>query len=140
MDACSNLSERTTPELRAEWEQLFGQPPPVRTSREFLIGNLSWRRQANEHRVLGKAFNRRAERFLKENEDKRGQQRTLHTAMRPGTRLFREWRGETHEVTILEKGFAWRGERYRSLSRIASEITGSRWSGPRFFGLLGTER
>ena len=55
--------------------------------------------------------------------------------MKPGLRLVREWRGETHTVLVLEDGFEWNGERRRSLSVIAREITGTRWSGPRFFGL-----
>ena len=55
--------------------------------------------------------------------------------LKPGLRLVREWRGETHTVLVLEDGFEWNGERRRSLSAIAREITGTRWSGPRFFGL-----
>jgi hypothetical protein len=47
----------------------------------------------------------------------------------------REWRGETHDVLVLEDGFQWRGQRWRSLSAIAREISGTHWSGPRFFGL-----
>jgi hypothetical protein len=56
--------------------------------------------------------------------------------MQPGVRLMRDWNGETHSVQVLEKGFAWRGKTYSSLSAIAQHITGARWSGPRFFGLL----
>ncbi len=55
--------------------------------------------------------------------------------MKPGMRLVREWRGETHDVLVLEDGFEWNGQRRRSLSAIAREITGTQWSGPRFFGL-----
>src|SRR6185503_18127545 len=52
-----------------------------------------------------------------------------------GTRLVREWNGKTHHVDVVESGFVWNGGRYRSLSAIAREITGARWSGPRFFGI-----
>jgi DUF2924 family protein len=55
--------------------------------------------------------------------------------LKPGTRLIREWRGETHEVSVVEDGFTYRGSRYQSLSEIARLITGTRWSGPLFFGL-----
>ncbi len=55
--------------------------------------------------------------------------------LKPGLRLVREWRGETHDVLVLEDGFEWNGQRRRSLSAIAREITGTRWSGPLFFGL-----
>ncbi len=55
--------------------------------------------------------------------------------VKPGLRLVREWRGETHTVLVLEDGFEWNGKRRRSLSAIAREITGTQWSGPSFFGL-----
>jgi hypothetical protein len=55
--------------------------------------------------------------------------------MQPGAVLVREWRGISHQVSVLEKGFSFRGKRYRSLSEVAREITGTRWSGPLFFGL-----
>ncbi len=54
-----------------------------------------------------------------------------------GTRLVREWNGALHEVEVLEDGYLWRGEQTRSLSAIARAITGTKWSGPRFFGLKG---
>jgi hypothetical protein len=53
----------------------------------------------------------------------------------PGTRLIREWHGVTHEVTIEESGYRWKNKQFRSLSKIAQAITGTHWSGPRFFGL-----
>jgi Protein of unknown function (DUF2924) len=55
--------------------------------------------------------------------------------VRPGAVLVREWCGISHQVSVLEKGFCFRGKRYRSLSGVAREITGTRWSGPLFFGL-----
>ena len=55
--------------------------------------------------------------------------------IRPGTVLGREWNGEMHRVAVLAEGFAWNGNTYPSLSKIAFAITGTRWNGPRFFGL-----
>jgi hypothetical protein len=55
--------------------------------------------------------------------------------IKPGTRLIRQWDGQTHQVTVAEEGFEYKGERYKSLSEIARLITGTRWSGPLFFGL-----
>jgi hypothetical protein len=55
--------------------------------------------------------------------------------LKPGTSLIREWRGQTHRVTAMDEGFIWNGGSYNSLSEIARAITGTRWSGPRFFGL-----
>ena len=57
------------------------------------------------------------------------------TRLAKGSKLFREWHGETHEVLVLDKGFAWRGETYQSLSAIARAITGAHWNGWAFFGL-----
>ena len=55
--------------------------------------------------------------------------------LRPGTWLTRHWHGKVHQVVILESGVEYRGKNYASLSAVAREITGARWSGPRFFGL-----
>ena len=57
------------------------------------------------------------------------------SSVRPGTLLVREWDGVLHRVMALEQGFAWNGTSYRSLSEVARAITGTRWNGPRFFGL-----
>jgi Protein of unknown function (DUF2924) len=60
---------------------------------------------------------------------------TRLSQLKPGTRLMREWRGRTYEVSVLDDGFSWQGTDYRSLSAIARKITGTAWSGPLFFGL-----
>jgi hypothetical protein len=57
--------------------------------------------------------------------------------IKPGTRLIRDWRGQPHCVTVLENGYEYAGKRYPTLSQIARLITGTRWSGPLFFGLRG---
>jgi len=59
----------------------------------------------------------------------------MRPRLKPGTRLMREWRGQSHEVLVLDEGFSWQGMHYRSLSAIARQITGTAWSGPLFFGL-----
>lgn len=56
--------------------------------------------------------------------------------IKPGTKLLREWDGSTHEVLVTDKGFVWNGATYGSLSAVAMAITGAKWSGQRFFGLL----
>jgi hypothetical protein len=55
--------------------------------------------------------------------------------LRPGTMLGREWNGQMHRVAVLTEGFAWNGKTYRSLTKVAFAITGTRWGGPKFFGL-----
>lgn len=60
---------------------------------------------------------------------------SILTQIRPGVEIVRVWKEETHRVVVVEGGFLYRGDHYRSLSVIARKITGTRWSGPRFFGL-----
>ena len=60
---------------------------------------------------------------------------TQTRSFKPGTKLIREWKGKVHEVVIAGSTYIWAGQHYRSLSQIARAITGTRWSGPRFFGL-----
>jgi hypothetical protein len=81
-------------------------------------------------RLLGKA-----------NEGRGVKPKPRRSRLARGSKLFREWHGETHEVLVLDKGFAWRGESYPSLSAIAGAITGAHWNGWVFFGLkrLGKE-
>ena len=57
------------------------------------------------------------------------------TELKTGTILMREWNGRPHRVTVMDEGFAWNGRTYDSLSKIALAITGTKWNGPRFFGL-----
>jgi hypothetical protein len=57
--------------------------------------------------------------------------------LQPGTTITREWRGAQHEVQVIDGGFVHAGTTYESLSEVARAITGARWSGPRFFGLVG---
>ena len=61
------------------------------------------------------------------------------TQVKIGTRLLREWQGVSYEVTVLEDGVHYQGQRYRSLSQVAQVITGAKWSGPLFFGLKKTD-
>jgi hypothetical protein len=64
----------------------------------------------------------------------------IPTRTKPGTRIFREWRGESHEVIVTEAGYEYRAVGYGSLSAVARKITGVRWSGPAFFRLKITRR
>jgi len=68
-------------------------------------------------------------------KDESPQRRRQCVVLAPGTRLIREWNGQTIAVDVGEKGFVWEDRTYRSLSEIAREETGAHWSGPRFFGL-----
>ncbi len=135
----AELETLARPELRARWDRAFGQPAPKWASRDLLLRALAHHLQEQAEGGLSKAALRR----LAELADPKingGRARPAAPRPRPGTRLIREWRGEVHRVNVIEGGFDYRGEHYASLSRIAREITGTRWSGPLFFGLRKTIR
>ena len=115
--------------MRSRWHQIFHAPPPPKLSRDLLIRAIAYHLQEEEQGGLDLRTKRRL----------LSPARTLETdggvSLKPGTKIIREWHGRTHRVTVLETGFDYAGRRYRSLSRIAREITGTRWSGPSFFGL-----
>ncbi len=123
--------------LRTEWLRLYRAHPPKRVARDLLVLGVAWKIQEQAHGGLGAATKRRLADLAKTMEQDGDLVRSRVARLKPGAKLIREWRGETHTVIVLEDGFEWRGKRWRSLSVIAHEITGSHWSGPRFFGLNG---
>ena len=116
------------------WRVLYGTAPPSHISRPILVRAIAYRMQ---ERIFGglKSATRRLLQRVAEEARAGGTVRAPTRVLKPGTRLLREWQGVTHEVIVLEDGVLFRGKRYRSLSEVARVITGSRWSGPRFFGL-----
>ena len=120
-------------ELRKEWRRLYRSQPP-RLSRDLLVRAIAYRIQELRHGGLSKATRRKLAALVQARSDgaiaPEGAQK-----IRAGARLVREWNGRTHTVMVEEEGFTYAGRGYRSLSAIAREITGARWSGPRFFGL-----
>jgi len=128
-----SLQDLTASELRNHYQCLFKQLPPRHASQAFLRCNIAWYIQAKEqgHAPLGLrttlidqlqttlGINSRKPKFTQ------------------GTRLIREWQGTVYEVTVTDSGYVWEGRTYKSLSPIATSITGTRWSGPRFFGIKG---
>ncbi len=121
--------------LRAEWRRLYRSHPPRHIRRDLLVLAIAWKLQEKVYGGLTAAQKRRLAGIAE--ELKKGGDLSAGPAIRlkPGLRLVREWRGETHNVLVLEDGFEWNGQRRRSLSAIAREITGTRWSGPLFFAL-----
>ncbi len=129
------LAELDTARLRREWRRLYRSHPPLHIRRDLLVLAIAWKLQERVHGGLTTAQKRKLA-GIAEDLGKNGDLSVNRAIrMKPGMRLVREWRGETHTVLVLEDGFEWNGERRRSLSAIAREITGTRWSGPLFFGL-----
>jgi hypothetical protein len=126
------LPSLTQEQLRERWQQLFKQVAPnvpLPLLRKLVAQRL-------QERYLG------ALPVLVVRELERGAspgsavpRKAPSPSLTPGTRLVREWNGKTIAVEVREEGFVWEDRSYRSLSRIAKEVTGAHWSGPRFFGL-----
>jgi hypothetical protein len=119
-------------ELEEQWRALCGSEPPRHGSREFLIRAVAYGIQAQ---AFGGLDAKTLHLLRKANGPNGGRPRPRRSRLGKGSKLYREWHGETHEVLVLDKGFAWRGETYPSLSAIAHAITGAHWNGWAFFGL-----
>jgi hypothetical protein len=123
--------------LRARWHTVFRRRAPAHLPRHLLFRVLAYRLQVDRlgdlddgtKRLLDRPDGPAAvgKRAIQRGRDKRD--------LRPGTLLVREWKGEQQRVMVLPEGFAWKDKTYPSLSKVAFAITGSRWNGPRFFGL-----
>lgn len=115
--------------LVARWAEVFGRVPPANLSVQLLRAGIAYELQAKQ---FG-SFSGRSREALKRLQSSP----TSRPARRPraGVQLMREWNGVTHIVAIVDDGFLYRDRTFKSLTAIAFEITGARWSGPRFFGL-----
>ena len=116
-------------QLVARWIELHGTAPPRTLTPDLLGRGIAYEIQVRELGGLN-AVEKRA--LIKKGA--RPEARMSKT-LKTGTRLYRVWRGVTQEVLVSDSSYSWRGNSYGSLSEVARAITGTRWSGPRFFGL-----
>jgi hypothetical protein len=114
--------------LRRRWRVLFGRTPPAGLSKNLLGRMLAWRLQ---EQAFG-GLDRESLKFLDGLARHGGSPRRR---LKPGTVLVRDYHGQRHTVTVAADGFEWQGTTYASLSAIARAITGTSWSGPRFFAV-----
>jgi hypothetical protein len=135
------LKGKTVRELKTEYESLTSTPAP-NNSRVWLEQRLAYRIQELAFGGLSKPVIRLLDALADEVEGKKVRRSVISDSRNPvtGTRLVREWDGTEHVVTVLTDGFDWQGRRYKSLSAIARDITGTRWNGYRFFGLRELKR
>lgn len=123
-------------ELLGLWQKLYRKAAPQGMRRELLVPFLAYRIQENAYGGLKTSTGAELRRIAQYLDRPKGSAEIrARTRIKSGTRLIRRWRGETHEIVVADAGYEYRGTTYRSLSKIACKITGTRWSGPAFFGL-----
>jgi hypothetical protein len=128
------------PELLALWRELFAQPAHPRLRRNLMIPILAYRIQEQAYGGLKSSTHIRLQKLAANLEQNRKAPLLLTPQLKPGTKLLRQFQGQMHEVLVADEGFEYRGKRYESLSEIARQITGTRWSGPLFFGLKKSQK
>jgi hypothetical protein len=130
--------------LRARWQSVFQRPAPPHLTRHLLFAVMAYRIQADRYgdfdqttgQVLDRTESKEAGPVTSARLASFDQKRTKLT---PGTILVREWDRRSQRVMVMADGFAWNGQTYDNLSKVAFAITGTKWNGPRFFGLRDKE-
>ena len=130
--------------LRSRWQSVFRRPAPAHLTRHLLFSIIAYRLQADRfgdlvhetRQVLGRTVAKEAGPVTSARLANLDRKRT---ELNPGTVLVREWDRRSQRVMVMADGFAWNGRTYESLSKVAFAITGTRWNGPRFFGLRDKE-
>ncbi len=121
--------------LKDKWRALYGVDPPHQISRAFTRRALAYRIQEKSFGGLKPATRQLLMQFAHDGAAARTPVAAPSRTVKDGAVLVREWRGISHQAKVLEDGILFRSKRYKSLSEVARVITGSRWSGPLFFGL-----
>lgn len=118
-------------ELRTLWHSTFRAPPPLAFTKDLIARFICWHMQEQALGGLDQNITKLLDGLVRGDKPRANHFRRL----RPGTVLVREYRGERHTVTVVSDGYVWRDDTYTSLTTIARTITGTAWSGPRFFGV-----
>jgi DUF2924 family protein len=134
-DALSALPAAQMKALRVLWRAHLESEPPQIHSTSLFRRLLAFELQSKAFGGIGSASERKLREISAALERKGDYEPQLRRDFRPGVVLTREWKGVFHKVTVTKNGFQHLGKEHRSLSEIARLITGTRWSGPRFFGL-----
>jgi hypothetical protein len=126
--------------LRARWLSVFQRPAPAHLTRHLLFAVIAYRLQADRFGDLDHATKQVLDRTAAKETGPAMSARLAsfdqkRTELTPGTVLVREWDRRSQRVMVMADGFAWNGQTYDSLSKVAFAITGTKWNGPRFFGL-----
>lgn len=121
-------------ELKSEWRRVHKTAPPIAYTADLLLRGITYRLQEQTCGKLPIEHRRELDKLGGGMKVGGVKGRRATAPLRPGSRLVRRWRGVTFTVAVVDDGFFYKDEKYRSLSEIARLITGTRWSGPRFFG------
>lgn len=130
-----SLPKLSKPELCNLWRQLFKSDPPLKMRRVLVRRVIAYRLQEQQFGGLNNGSLRRLRQIACTLEADPNATVSTRPPIKPGTRLVREWKQQVHTVEADAEGYRYKGTRYASLSEIARLITGTRWSGPLFFGL-----
>jgi hypothetical protein len=130
--------------LRSRWQGIFQRPAPAHLTRHLLFAVIAYRLQADRFGDLDHATRQVLDRTVAKEVGPAMSARLAsfdqkRTELTPGTVLVREWDRRSQRVMVMADGFAWNGKTFDSLSKVAFAITGTRWNGPRFFGLRDKE-
>jgi hypothetical protein len=122
-------------ELRSRYRELFRAEPPKAFGPDLLRRSIAHRIQERAYGGLSREHQRLLDQLVRATRAKPNGRLELPRRIKLGSELVRTWNRRTYRVVVMEKGFAWEGKTFSSLSEIAFEITGTKWNGPRFFGL-----
>lgn len=122
-------------DLRERWKELFTSSPPKAFGPDLLRRAIAQKIQEQAYGGLNPSAQHELNQIIKLHSNKAGTPTGWSRRIKSGAIVLREWKGQTHRVTVLSKGFYYNEETYQSLSEIARVITGTRWNGPKFFGL-----
>jgi hypothetical protein len=130
--------------LRSRWQSVFRSPAPAHLTRHLLFAVIAYRLQVDRFGGLDHATMQVLDRTVAKDtgagmSDRLASFDQKRTELTPGTVLVREWDRQSQRVMVMADGFAWNGHTYDSLSKVAFAITGTKWNGPRFFGLRDKE-
>ena len=129
------LSTAPIAQLRLRWFELFRKDPPSAFGPDLLRRSLAHRIQVKAYGGLPTATQRELDQVVKAMAAKPNGRPVMPRRIKPGSELVRTWKSASHRVIVLREGFSYNGVTFPSLSEIASQITGTNWNGPRFFGL-----
>ena len=133
--ALDRIQDLTLDELREQWRSVLDESAPDLHSRDLMVRLLAWKIQAQQYGGLPPRIERRLKDLKAAFAKDPHYTPAPLISLLPGTVLVREWKGVTHRVLDEQNGFVYEGQRYASLTDLARTITGTAWSGPRFFGL-----